>query len=96
MPRYITLWKYTKEGLVDIKNTEQRYGVVNEIVKAAGGKMIDAYGLIGDYDVITIMELPNEKALVSSIMKICSKGRVIPKTLPAIQMDEFLQITKED
>ncbi len=96
MQKYITLWKYTKEGLVDIKNTEERYATVNEIVKTAGGRMIDAFGLIGDYDVVTIMEMPNEKALCSAIMKICSKGRVIPKTLTAIEMDEFLKITKED
>ena len=95
MPTYITLWKYTKEGLTDIKNTTERYSAVNEIIKAHGGKVINAYGLIGRYDVMTIVELSDEHALVSSILKICSKGRVIAETLTALPIEEFLKITRE-
>jgi len=95
MPIYVTMWKYTKEGLVDIRHTSERYKVVNEIIKSHGGKLINAYGLIGEYDVMTIVELPDEKALMSAILKICSKGRVIPVTMPAVPMDEFLKITSE-
>jgi len=95
MQTYITLWKYTKEGLVDIRHTPERYKVVNEIIKSHGGKIISAYGLIGEYDVMTIVELPDEKALMSAILKISAKGRVIPKTMTAVPMDEFLRITGE-
>jgi uncharacterized protein with GYD domain len=92
MPLYITMWKYTKDGLVDIKHTPERFTVFNEIVQSHGGKVLNAYGLIGDYDVMTIVELPDEKALMSANLKICSKGRVIPTTMTAVPMDEFLAI----
>ncbi|MCX8042668.1 MAG: GYD domain-containing protein [Desulfobacterota bacterium] len=95
MPTYITLWKYTKEGLTDIKNTAERYKAVNEIINAHGGKVISAYGLIGRYDVMTIVELPDERALISSILKICSKGRVTSETLTAVSIEEFLKLTRE-
>lgn len=95
MPLYVTLWKYTKDGLVDIKNTTDRYKVVNEIIKSHGGRVVNGYGLIGEYDVMTIVELPDEKALVSSILKICSKGRVTSQTLTALPMEDFLKITRE-
>lgn len=95
MPMYVTLWKYTKDGLVDIKNTTDRYKVVNEIIKAHGGRVISAYGLIGEYDVMTIVELPDEKALVASILKICSKGRVTAQTLTALPIEDFLKLTRE-
>lgn len=95
MPIYITLWKYTKEGLVDIKNTTERYKVVQEIINAHGGHVINSYGLIGEYDVMTIVELPDEKALVASILKICSKGRVTAQTLTGLPIEEFLKITRE-
>jgi uncharacterized protein with GYD domain len=93
MPIYVTMWKYTKDGLVDIKKTPERYKVVNEIIKSHGGKVINAYGLIGEYDVMTIVELPDEKALMSANLKICSKGRIIPVTMTAVPMDEFLKMT---
>ena len=95
MPLYVTLWKYTKDGLVDIKYTTDRYKVVNEIIKSHGGRVVNGYGLIGEYDVMTIVELPDEKALVSSILKICSKGRVTSQTLTALPMEDFLKITRE-
>jgi uncharacterized protein with GYD domain len=95
MPTYVTLWKYTKDGLVDIKNTSDRFEVVKEIVKLNGGKLLQTYGLVGAYDVMTIMELPDEKILMSTILKICSKGRVIPQTMTAIPIEDFLEITKK-
>jgi uncharacterized protein with GYD domain len=95
MPIYVTMWKYTKDGLVDIRQTPEQYKVVNEIIKFHGGNVINAYGLVGEYDVMTIVELPDEKALMAAILKICSKGRVIPVTLTAVPMDEFLEITSE-
>ncbi len=95
MPIYVTMWKYTKDGLVDMKQTSERYKKVNEIIKSHGGKLINAYGLIGEYDVMTIVELPDEKALMSAILKISSKGRVIPVTMLAVPIDEFLKITSE-
>jgi uncharacterized protein with GYD domain len=95
MPTYVTMWKYTKDGLVDIRHTPERYKVVNEIIKSHEGKVISAYGLIGEYDVMTIVELPDEKALMAAILKISSKGRVIPMTMTAVPMNEFLKITSE-
>ena len=94
MPTYITLWKYTKEGLVDIKNTSERYEAVKEIVQSSGGKLVSAYGLVGPYDVITIMEQPDEKVLTSTILKICSKGRVVPESMIAMPIEDFLEATK--
>ena len=57
MSTYVTLWKYTKDGLVDMRKTPERYEVVKKIITDAGGKLLAIYGLIGEYDVITVMEL---------------------------------------
>lgn len=94
MPTYVTLWKYTKDGLVDMKNTPERYEVVKKIINDAGGELLSTYGLIGEYDVITIMNMPDEKVLTSAILKICSKGRVFCQTMTALSMDDFLKIAK--
>jgi uncharacterized protein with GYD domain len=94
MARYVTLWKYTKDGLVDIKKTPERYKAVQEIVKSSGGELLQTCGLVGAYDVLTIMEMPDEKVLTSAIFKICSKGRVIPQTMTAIPIEEFLELAK--
>jgi uncharacterized protein with GYD domain len=94
MAIYMTFWKYTRDGLMDIKHTPERYEAVKEIYRKNGGRIIDAYSLIGEYDVLTIGELPNEKALTATIIQICSKGRVTAQTMAALPMAEFLDAIK--
>ena len=94
MTKFVTLWKYTKDGLVDMRKAPERFEVVKKLINDAGGKLVLAYGLIGEYDVLTIMEMPDEKAAMTTILKICSKGRVIPMTMTALSMEDFLKITK--
>ena len=94
MPVYVTLWRYTREGLMDIGNTAKRFEAVKKIIEKQGGKLVQIYGLIGEYDVVTIIEMPNKSALATAIMKICSSGRITAKTLPAMPIEEFLSITK--
>ncbi|MCK5186026.1 MAG: GYD domain-containing protein [Deltaproteobacteria bacterium] len=95
MSTYVTLWKYTKDGLIDMRKTPERFEVVKKIINDAGGKLLSIYGLIGEYDVITIMEVPDEKVAASTILKICSKGRITSQTMTALTIDDFLKIAKE-
>jgi len=95
MPTYVTLWKYTKDGLMDINKTPQRFEIVKKIIEKAGGKLLSIYGLIGEYDLITVMELSDEKVATSTILKICSTGRITSQTMTALSIDDFLKITKE-
>jgi uncharacterized protein with GYD domain len=94
MPLYATLWKYTRDGMVDIKKTSQRYKQVQKIIKDSGGKLVSIYGLVGEYDVLTIMDMPDEKVLASTVLKICSKGRIGSQSMTAIPIDDFLKITQ--
>ncbi len=95
MPVYITLWKYTRDGLMDIKNTASRFEAVKKIIASYGGKLLAIYGIIGEFDVMTIIEMPDKSALTSAILKICSSGRISAQTMSAIPIEEFLKITKE-
>ncbi len=95
MPVYITLWRYTREGLIDIKNTESRFEAVKRIIESNGGKLLEIYGLVGEYDVLTIVQMPNKSAMASTILKICASGRITAQTMSALPIEEFLKITKE-
>ncbi|MBW2221808.1 MAG: GYD domain-containing protein [Deltaproteobacteria bacterium] len=95
MQTYVTLWKYTKDGLMDIKKTPKRFEFVKKVINSAGGKLLSIYGLVGEYDVVTVMEMPDEKAAAATILKICSTGRITSQTMIALSVDEFLKIAKE-
>ena len=95
MQTYVTLWKYTKDGLMDVKKTPKRFEFVKKVINSAGGKLLSIYGLVGEYDVVTVMEMPDEKAAAATILKICSTGRITSQTMIALSVDEFLKIAKE-
>lgn len=95
MQTYVTLWKYTKDGLMDIKKTPKRFEFVKKVINGAGGKLLCIYGLVGEYDVISIMEMPDEKTAAATILKICSTGRITSQTMTALSIDEFLAIAKD-
>ncbi len=95
MPVYITLWKYTRDGLMDIKNTASRFEAVKKIIENNGGKLLQIYGLVGEYDVITVIQMPNKSAMASTILKICASGRITAQTMSGIPIEEFLNLTKE-
>ena len=95
MQTYITLWKYTKDGLVDIKKTPKNFELVKKIIDHAGGTLLSIYGLVGKYDVITIMEMPDEKVAASTILRICSTGRITSQTMTALSIDDFLKIAEQ-
>ena len=44
MQTYITLWKYTRDGLVDIKKTPKNFELAKKIIENAGGKLLSVYG----------------------------------------------------
>jgi uncharacterized protein with GYD domain len=95
MALYVTLWKYTKDGLMEIRKTPKRFEVVKKIISDAGGKLIGIYGLMGKYDLVTIVDMPNDKVAATTILKVCSTGRITSETMPAIPIDELLNIMKK-
>jgi len=95
MATYITLWKYTRDGLVDIRHMPERLEAVKAGYAKNGGKLIDAYSIIGPYDVMTIGELPDERAITRTVLEICANGRATAQTMTALPMEDFLTLTQD-
>jgi uncharacterized protein with GYD domain len=41
------------------------------------------------------MEMPDEKVAASTILRICSTGRITSQTMTALSIDDFLKIAKQ-
>jgi len=60
MPRYMLQFSYSPQAVKAMaEKPSDRRAVAAEVVGAAGGKLIEFYLCFGDYDGITIMELPS-------------------------------------
>jgi uncharacterized protein with GYD domain len=93
MPTYVTLVKFTSEGLKNMATLGTKW---QEGVKAAermGIKTIGAYGLLGRYDIMFIYEAPNEKAAANMPLSFAPQGGGQTETWTAIPMEDFTKLT---
>lgn len=89
MPIYINLVSWTDQGIRNIKEAPQRIDAFRKTVQAAGGKLTGFYLTMGKYDIVTIIDAPNDEALASIVLSTGSKGSVRTETLKAFTEDQF-------
>jgi uncharacterized protein with GYD domain len=92
MPHYITLGKYTKQGIEKIKESPDRAQAARRIFENMGAKMKDIYLVMGQYDLIVITEAPDDETVAKLTLAIGAQGNVQTETLRAFTEDEFRQI----
>ena len=91
MKRYVILSKLTDEGRTTIKKKPERIKEVNKEIEDMGGKIIDQYALMGEYDFITIIEAENNNTITKIALEMGSRGTIDTITLPAIEIDELIK-----
>ena len=92
MPRYMHQFNYSHESMRAMAGDPQdRRAVAEELVAAAGGKLIDFYLCFGDYDGITITEFPSNADVASVALAAGASGAFSKmKTTVLITSDESM------
>jgi uncharacterized protein with GYD domain len=94
LSHYILLINWTQQGISKIKESSERYNSFKASVEKAGGKVIGGYYTFGEYDVIIIIEAPDDEVVMSLMLKVGSAGNVRTKTLKAFTAEEGMNIIK--
>ena len=77
MSRYMVQVSYTKEAAAALVNKpEDRAVAVRPLIEAMGGRLLDFYFCFGDYDVVLIVELPNNAAAMATDLAALVPGHV--------------------
>jgi uncharacterized protein with GYD domain len=92
MPTYISLLKWTDQGMRAIKDSPQRVDAAKRAFSAAGGRMTDFYLVLGDFDVVNVGEFPNDEAYLTTLLEVASRGAVRTTTLKAFTEDEYRRV----
>jgi len=92
MSLYIILWSYTDQGIKNVKDSPKRVNIFKSKLENAGGKLIDTYYTFGKFDGVSIVEAPNDEALMSSLLSIGSQGNARTVTLKAFSYDDATKI----
>lgn len=92
MPAYIVMFKWTAQGLQDIKQSPSRLNAARNGLEAAGVKMKDFYMVTGRHDMIAVIEAPDDIALAKALLSTASQGSVTTETCRAFTESEYRQI----
>ena len=89
MPRYVVLYKFTDQGLKTIKDTVRRAAEVRKANESRGFKNVQTYWTQGEYDIISILEAPDEESMLAGLFNIAEAGNVHSQTLRAYDDGEM-------
>jgi uncharacterized protein with GYD domain len=91
MPRYVVLYRFTDQGLKSIKETVKRSQEVRRMNEERGFKVIGTYWTQGQYDIVSIVESPDEETMTAGLFNIAENGNVHSETLRAFDESEMSQ-----
>jgi uncharacterized protein with GYD domain len=95
MPMYVVLSNFTEQGRTDVKNTSDRLERLAPVAEKLGVKVIANAITMGQYDVVTVMEAPDDATIARVIGTVLSRGYVTTQTLRGFSAEEFRQITSQ-
>jgi uncharacterized protein with GYD domain len=95
MPIYVSLIKWTEEGVKNIKDSPARLKAAEKLTEAVGGKITHSYITMGEYDMVVITEATSEEAGTAALLSIASRGFVRTVTMRAFTPAEFAKILKQ-
>ena len=95
MPIYVTLYKWTDQAAKDVKNAPARFQVSNKLAESLGGKILNIYVTMGEYDVVVVSEGPSDEVAAAIALSIASRGNVKSLTMRAFTEGEFAEIVKK-
>jgi uncharacterized protein with GYD domain len=92
MATYISLIRFTQQGIATIKDGPARLDSGKETLKALGSELKAFYLTMGRYDIVAISEAPDDEAAAKVALAIGSVGNVTTETLRAFTEDEYRAI----
>ena len=92
MPTYVTLFKFTDQGIRNVKGTVQRTEANKQVAARAGITVKDVYWVQGQYDIVAVSEAPDEATAMAFALTIGKAGNATTQTMRAFTAAEMEMI----
>jgi uncharacterized protein with GYD domain len=89
MATYIVLSDWTQQGVVNFEQTVDRYDAGLSQLEALGVSVKERYWTLGNHDMVSIVDAPNDEMLAAALLKLASLGNFRTTTLRAFSADEM-------
>jgi|SRR5688572_18584462 uncharacterized protein with GYD domain len=92
MASYIVLGKFSDQGIRSVKDTTKRADAFKAMAKKAGVTVKDLYWTLGQFDVITVVDAPDDAALAALLLSAGALGNLHTQSLRAFSAEEMSTI----
>ena len=92
MNTYLILVNFTQQGVQNIKDSPSRVDAYRRLCEESGGKMISFNLAMGRYDLVVLVELPDDVTIAKLNLATASKGNIKTETLKLYSESEYQEI----
>ena len=97
MASYLIQLSYTAESwAVLVKHPQDRVEAVSKVIAKLGGKVVDFWGSFGDFDLIGVIEMPDNVSAAAFSIAVAAGGACKNvKTTPLLSRGEAVKAMKK-
>ncbi len=95
MATFITLANYTAQGMANIKDSPGRLDAARDALGALGVQIKEFYLTMGEYDIVTVVEAPDQRTAAKAVIALGMQGNISTTTLAALTEAEFRTVISE-
>jgi uncharacterized protein with GYD domain len=92
MVTYVVLTKFTDQGIRNAKDSPKRADAFKQMAKTFGVTVKDIFWTQGRYDIVTIVEAPDESAAMSLNLSLGALGNVRTESLRAFSAADMATV----
>jgi len=92
MATYISLSSFTDQGIKTIKDSPKRAEAVRALAKKFGCEMTQLYWTLGQYDLVAIIDAPDDTSGTAFALAVGAQGNIRGQTLRAFSGNEIGEI----
>jgi len=89
---YVSLLQFTDQGVRNVKDTRKRSEAATAEAEKMGVKIINTFWTMGAYDVVVLLDAPNDETVSAFSLKMGSLGNVKSQTMRAFRVEEMESI----
>jgi uncharacterized protein with GYD domain len=89
MAGYISLVRFTPQGVATIKDLPQRLDAVKKTAEGMGVRVVGIWLTMGQYDLVAIFDAPNDQVMGTLLLSLAGRGNGSSETMRAFSEDEI-------
>ena len=93
MGTFFMFGRYTHDSVKDIST--RRTNKTKELISDLGGKLVSAYALMGNIDIVLIVEFPGKEEAIKASVALSKMLGIGFTTAPAVTVETFDKLVDE-